>query len=103
MSKTLHSPPSLQSTCPRLIPVPLQRQLRRNSTVCLKELQTEKLMTSTVAITVANCVLPQLASAAQEVIQLAEGEPLIVQAGWAALAASFTMSIAIVVWGRSGL
>lgn len=71
------------------------------------------------SLTAFACLLPQMANAAQEIAVLAEvrqnkpspgkiifviqGEPLIVQAGWAALAASFTMSIAIVVWGRSGL
>ena len=32
-----------------------------------------------------------------------QGEPLVVQLGWAALAASFSASLAFVVWGRSGL
>ena len=43
------------------------------------------------------------AQAAQEFIQVAEGEPLIVQAGWASLCAIFPFSLAMVVWGRSGL
>lgn len=41
--------------------------------------------------------------AAQEVVQVAEGEPLIVQLGWASLCATFSFSLAMVVWGRSGL
>jgi hypothetical protein len=32
-----------------------------------------------------------------------QGEPLVVQLGWAALCASFSASLAFVVWGRSGL
>ncbi|BDA41292.1 probable cytochrome b6-f complex subunit 8, chloroplastic at C-terminar half [Coccomyxa sp. Obi] len=43
------------------------------------------------------------AQAATEVMQLAEGEPFIVNIGWAALAASFSFSLAAVVWGRSGM
>ncbi|EIE25058.1 hypothetical protein COCSUDRAFT_52753 [Coccomyxa subellipsoidea C-169] len=43
------------------------------------------------------------AQAATEVMQLAEGEPFIVNVGWAALAASFSFSLAAVVWGRSGM
>jgi hypothetical protein len=41
--------------------------------------------------------------AAQEMAQLAEGEPFIQQLGWAALCASFSFSLSLVVWGRSGL
>jgi cytochrome b6-f complex subunit 8 len=33
----------------------------------------------------------------------AQGEPFIVNIGWAALAASFSFSLAAVVWGRSGM
>jgi cytochrome b6-f complex subunit 8 len=36
-------------------------------------------------------------------MQTAEGEPFIVNLGWAALCASFSFSLALVVWGRSGL
>ena len=32
-----------------------------------------------------------------------QGEPLIVQLGWSATAASFSFSLALVVWGRSGM
>ena len=32
-----------------------------------------------------------------------QGEPFIVQLGWAATAAVFSFSLALVVWGRSGL
>eukprot|EP00210_Caulerpa_lentillifera_P009649 g9205.t1 len=104
MSKSIQSATSFFTNTPQLTTVrPLSRRLSTTTHASLKEIQNEKVMISTAAITAAACVLPQIASAAQEVIQLAEGEPLIVQAGWAALAASFTMSIAIVVWGRSGL
>jgi len=32
-----------------------------------------------------------------------QGEPLIVQLGWAATAVMFSFSLSLVVWGRSGL
>jgi hypothetical protein len=32
-----------------------------------------------------------------------QGEPLIVTLGWAATCAMFSFSLALVVWGRSGL
>ena len=32
-----------------------------------------------------------------------QGEPLIVQLGWSATAAVFSFSLALVVWGRSGM
>ena len=32
-----------------------------------------------------------------------QGEPLLVQVGWAATAMVFTFSLSLVVWGRSGL
>merc|ERR1712039_1102345 len=38
-----------------------------------------------------------------ELVQLTEGEPLIVQLAWAATCAIFTLSLSLVVWGRSGL
>eukprot|EP00890_Picochlorum_soloecismus_P002536 jgi/Picsp_1/3283/NSC_06123-R1_---NA--- len=43
------------------------------------------------------------AQAAQEAMVMAEGEPAIVQVGWAATAVMFTFSLSLVVWGRSGL
>lgn len=41
--------------------------------------------------------------AAQEVAMVAEGEPAIVQIGWAATCVMFSFSLSLVVWGRSGL
>ena len=32
-----------------------------------------------------------------------QGEPLVVQVGWAALCVVFSFSLSLVVWGRSGL
>mmetsp|Transcript_29151 Transcript_29151/g.82197 ORF Transcript_29151/g.82197 Transcript_29151/m.82197 type:complete len:104 (-) Transcript_29151:221-532(-) len=43
------------------------------------------------------------AQAAQEAFTVADGEPLVVQVGWAALMVVFTFSLSLVVWGRSGL
>lgn len=34
---------------------------------------------------------------------LVQGEPFIVNVGWASLCAVFTFSLSLVVWGRSGL
>ncbi|KAI8472431.1 MAG: cytochrome b6-f complex subunit [Monoraphidium minutum] len=47
--------------------------------------------------------VPQAAQAAQEAFMMAEGEPAIVQVGWAALCVMFSFSISLVVWGRSGM
>jgi cytochrome b6-f complex subunit 8 len=33
----------------------------------------------------------------------AQGEPAIVQVGWAALCVMFSFSLSLVVWGRSGM
>jgi cytochrome b6-f complex subunit 8 len=44
-----------------------------------------------------------LTQAAQEAMMVAEGEPLIVSVGWAALCVMFSFSLSLVVWGRSGL
>eukprot|EP00877_Chromochloris_zofingiensis_P010491 jgi/Chrzof1/5696/Cz16g12040.t1_PETN[v5.2] len=43
------------------------------------------------------------AQAAQEAFMVAEGEPAIVQIGWAALCVMFSFSLSLVVWGRSGM
>lgn len=86
------------STCP-------SRATRRALVV---RASNEKKATTTVAAagvaaTALAVALPETSSAAQEVMTLAQGEPVIVVVGWAALAASFTISLALVVWGRSGL
>ena len=41
--------------------------------------------------------------AATELVQVAEGEPFIVNLAWAAIMATFSFSLSLVVWGRSGL
>ena len=46
---------------------------------------------------------PAAANAACEVAEVATGEPGLVKLGWAAVLASFSFSISLVVWGRSGL
>ena len=43
------------------------------------------------------------AQAAMELAQVAEGEPFIVNIAWAAIMATFSFSLSLVVWGRSGL
>jgi len=47
--------------------------------------------------------LAPAAQAAQEVAMVAEGEPGLVSLGWASVLGSFSFSLALVVWGRSGL
>ena len=47
--------------------------------------------------------LAPAAQAAMEVANVAEGEPLLVQVGWGAVLATFSLSLSYVVWGRSGL
>merc|ERR1712174_37196 len=55
------------------------------------------------AVGAAAIALAPAAQAAQEFAQVAEGEPLLVSIGWGALMASFSFSLCLVVWGRSGL
>lgn len=47
--------------------------------------------------------LPTAAQAAQEAFMVAEGEPALVQVGWAAVCVMFSFSLSLVVWGRSGM
>jgi cytochrome b6-f complex subunit 8 len=54
------------------------------------------------AATFAMAIAPA-AQAAQEVMMIAEGEPAIVQIGWAAVCVMFSFSLSLVVWGRSGM
>ncbi len=37
------------------------------------------------------------------VLYLLQGEPFIVQVGWAAVCVMFSFSLSLVVWGRSGM
>merc|ERR1711869_54322 len=55
------------------------------------------------AVGAAAIALAPAAQAAQEFAQVAEGEPLLISIGWGALMASFSFSLCLVVWGRSGL
>ena len=52
---------------------------------------------------VAEVMSAPAAQAAMELVQVAEGEPLIVNVAWAAIMATFSFSLSLVVWGRSGL
>lgn len=54
------------------------------------------------AASVAMALAPA-AQAASEVMMVAEGEPAIVQVGWAAVCVMFSFSLSLVVWGRSGM
>ena len=54
----------------------------------------------------AGCSHPKLGSEQADtppMPPLPQGEPLIVQVGWAGLMVMFTFSLSLVVWGRSGL
>ena len=46
---------------------------------------------------------PAHAAVVEAVGQVAEGEPFIVNLAWAAIMATFSFSLSLVVWGRSGL
>lgn len=52
---------------------------------------------------VAEALSAPAVQAAQELVQVAEGEPFIVNVAWAAIMSTFSFSLALVVWGRSGL
>ncbi|KAI8476063.1 MAG: PetN-domain-containing protein [Monoraphidium minutum] len=68
--------------------------------------QSDKVQMAAVAASAGTALalaVPQAAQAAQEALMLAEGEPAIVQVGWAALCVMFSFSISLVVWGRSGM
>ena len=59
---------------------------------------------ATTALVAASVVSPEASHAAQNVIaQVAEGEPFLVDVAWGAILSSFSFSLALVVWGRSGL
>lgn len=78
--------------------------LRR--TVCVKaaveQKAAQKAAIAAGVSTLAMAVVPA-AQAAQEVMMVAEGEPAIVQIGWAAVCVMFSFSLSLVVWGRSGM
>mmetsp|Transcript_7699 Transcript_7699/g.22990 ORF Transcript_7699/g.22990 Transcript_7699/m.22990 type:complete len:104 (-) Transcript_7699:254-565(-) len=70
----------------------------------LKNPTVEKTVIATTALVAASIVSPEASHAAQNVVaQVAEGEPLLVDVAWGAILSSFSFSLALVVWGRSGL
>lgn len=70
----------------------------------IESVHVQKVAVGTAALSALTAVATTpAAQAAQEAMMVAEGEPLIVQLGWAATAAMFTFSLSLVVWGRSGL
>lgn len=69
---------------------------------CILPLQNVAMGTAALSLLTAVAATPA-AQAAQEAMVMAEGEPAIVQVGWAATAVMFTFSLSLVVWGRSGL
>jgi cytochrome b6-f complex subunit 8 len=59
---------------------------------------------ATTALIAASVISPEASHAAQNVVaQVAEGEPFLVDVAWGAILSSFSFSLALVVWGRSGL
>ncbi|GAX80384.1 hypothetical protein CEUSTIGMA_g7823.t1 [Chlamydomonas eustigma] len=74
----------------------------RRTVKTFAQAQNEKIVSAAAISTLALAVAPA-AQAAQEAFMVAEGEPFIVQVGWAALCVMFSFSLSLVVWGRSGL
>jgi hypothetical protein len=59
---------------------------------------------ATTALIAATVISPEASHAAQNVVaQVAEGEPFLVDVAWGAILSCFSFSLALVVWGRSGL
>ncbi|KAK9839962.1 hypothetical protein WJX74_001149 [Apatococcus lobatus] len=88
--------PVRPSTSRRQLCVRAAAQSQRSEVAAVKPLAVAGLVATTMAAAPA-------AQAAMEVMAVAEGEPFIVNVGWAVLCASFTFSLSLVVWGRSGL
>ncbi|CAL6424467.1 unnamed protein product [Bathycoccus prasinos] len=64
----------------------------------------EKTAIATTALIAATVISPEASHAAQNVVaQVAEGEPFLVDVAWGAILSCFSFSLALVVWGRSGL
>jgi len=62
-----------------------------------------KVAAATASVSALAMAVAPHAQAAQEAFMMAEGEPAIVQVGWAALCVMFSFSLSLVVWGRSGM
>ncbi|KAL3161548.1 hypothetical protein ABBQ32_010415 [Trebouxia sp. C0010 RCD-2024] len=82
--------------------LPTRRTQRAVVVAAEKQNKVQVAAAATALSTLAVAVAPA-AQAAQEAFQLADGEPALVQVGWAATCAIFTFSLSLVVWGRSGL
>uniref|UniRef100_A0A7S3RA51 Cytochrome b6-f complex subunit PetN n=1 Tax=Dunaliella tertiolecta TaxID=3047 RepID=A0A7S3RA51_DUNTE len=77
-------------------------QVRASSSPQQQQQTTQKVAAATAVSTLALAAAPA-AQAAQEAFMVAEGEPFIVQVGWAAVCVMFSFSLSLVVWGRSGM
>ncbi|PRW45325.1 subunit of the chloroplast cytochrome b6f complex [Chlorella sorokiniana] len=75
----------------------------RVQAVRVQAVKAEQKAAAVAALSAAALAIAPAAQAAQEAMMVAEGEPLIVQLGWAATAVMFSFSLSLVVWGRSGL
>eukprot|EP01025_Chloroclados_australasicus_P021239 TRINITY_DN222_c0_g1_i1.p2 TRINITY_DN222_c0_g1~~TRINITY_DN222_c0_g1_i1.p2 ORF type:complete len:106 (-),score=18.14 TRINITY_DN222_c0_g1_i1:202-519(-) len=80
----------------------LAAKTARKAVVSKAVTKEQKIAVASAAAAFATAIAPA-AQAAQEVAMTAEGEAAIIQVGWGVLAASFSLSLAMVVWGRSGL
>eukprot|EP01025_Chloroclados_australasicus_P025119 TRINITY_DN250_c0_g1_i2.p2 TRINITY_DN250_c0_g1~~TRINITY_DN250_c0_g1_i2.p2 ORF type:complete len:103 (+),score=23.25 TRINITY_DN250_c0_g1_i2:127-435(+) len=76
---------------------------RRNLAVVASAQRLEQKAAAVAGLSALAISLAPAAQAAQEAMMMAEGEPAIVQIGWAAVCVVFTFSLSLVVWGRSGL
>eukprot|EP00891_Asterochloris_glomerata_P003518 jgi/Astpho2/3518/Aster-x0584 len=76
-------------------PVVCRRSLKTTATANKEQQQPKVVLGATAA-----ALMLAAAPAAQAAN---EGEPFIVQLGWAMTCAVFTFSLSLVVWGRSGL
>lgn len=71
--------------------------------VFLRALQVAVASAATSVVAAVASAAPAHAAVVEAVGQVAEGEPFIVNLAWAAIMATFSFSLSLVVWGRSGL
>ncbi|KAF5837944.1 hypothetical protein DUNSADRAFT_3665 [Dunaliella salina] len=78
-------------------------QVRASSSPQQQQQQTTQKVAAATAVSTLALAAAPAAQAAQEAFMVAEGEPFIVQVGWAAVCVMFSFSLSLVVWGRSGM
>eukprot|EP00879_Flechtneria_rotunda_P000194 GHRR01000266.1.p1 GENE.GHRR01000266.1~~GHRR01000266.1.p1 ORF type:complete len:171 (+),score=25.45 GHRR01000266.1:76-588(+) len=77
--------------------------LRRTMRVQATSAKAAEKATLAASVAAAAMAVAPAAHAAHEVMLVANGEPAIVQIGWAAVCVMFSFSLSLVVWGRSGM